>query len=221
MKNHWILLGLMAVLLGPIGSTAHAQDGTSVFLRFLHGLSLESKVDIFVDGKKIHNDVEFGGLTPYRRLPAGSRSIEITSNNPTQTIILTRKMLNRDNFYTMGLYGTPRNLRSFLANDSAGYSSYGNARLTAYHLSPGLKPFDMVAYLPGGRIIPLIRNIRYGQVRSANIPAIPMTVRLVRQGAILKTLTGASPRAGRKYAAYAIGRPARNFRLLLDVTASQ
>lgn len=221
MKNRWIQLGLMGLILGPLLSVAHAQDGASTYVRFLHGLSLESIVDIHVDGDKKHNDVEFGGLTPYVRLAPGTHSFQFTSNNPTQTILTTRRTLRRNTFYTLGLYGTPGRLKLLAANDSAGYPAYGRAQLTAYHLSPGLKPFDMVAYLPGGRIVPLIRNIRYGQVRRANIPAVPMTVRLVRNGAILKTLTGASPRAGRKYAAYAIGRPSRNFRLLLDVTASQ
>lgn len=221
MKNRWIYLGLLALILGPLGSAARADNGPVVFVRFLHALSLENKVDILVDGEKIHNDVEFGGLTKYSRLPAGTHEFEFTTNNPTQTILLTRKTLGRDNFYTLGIYGTPSALHLLVAKDSAGYPAYGRAQLTAYHLSPGMKPFDMVAYLPGGRIMPLIRHIRYGQARRANIPAIPMTVRLVRNGAILKTLTGASPRAGRKYAAYAIGRPSRNFKLLLDVTASQ
>jgi hypothetical protein len=221
MKNRCINLVLLLLFLASLSGVAHADSGPSVFVRFLHGLSLESKVDIFADGKKLHNDVEFGGLTPYSRLTAGKHTFEFTSNNPTQTILLTSKTLGRDNFYTLGIYGTPRALHSFLAKDSTGYPAYGKARLTAYHLSPGLKPFDMVAYLPGGRILPLIRNIRFGQTRVADIPAVPMTVRLVREGRILKTLTGASPRAGRQYAAYAIGRPSRNFKLLLDVTASQ
>ncbi|RYZ80320.1 MAG: hypothetical protein EOO68_37500 [Moraxellaceae bacterium] len=84
-----------------------------------------------------------------------------------------------------------------------------------------MKPFHVVAYLPGGRIQRLISNVGYGQAKAANIPARAMTIRLVRNNRILQTVTGVSPRAGRKYAAYAIGRPSRNFKLLVGITASQ
>jgi hypothetical protein len=215
-------LGLVLALFVPI-SRADDPDfsGPSSFVRVLHGLSLGQKVDVYIDGSKKLNDVEFSALSKYLRVPSGKRSIRIVTNDPPHTLVATSRVFARDSFYTFGIYGVPRSLHVLAANDSLSKPSYGNAHLRVYHLSPGMPSFDVVGYIRGGDIIPLVRNVRYGTSRAASIPAIPMTVRLVRNGRILKTVTGVDPRAGRKYAAYAIGRPARNFRLLLDVTASQ
>ncbi len=213
----WVSVFLLigAALPSP---AAQAQDS---FVRVLHGLSLASKVDVFLDGKKTFNDLEFGGLTPYLRVPAGRHSFRVQSNNPSRTLLSVTRSFRAYDFSTLGIYGVASRPRVFNSNDSLGTPAYGRAQLTAYHLSPGMPAFDVVAYVPGGDILMLIRNVKYGQTRRANIPAFPMTIRLVRRGAILKTLTGADPRAGRKYALYAIGRPSRNFKALLDVTASQ
>ncbi|HEX8463994.1 MAG TPA: DUF4397 domain-containing protein [Abditibacterium sp.] len=211
---------LLAALYTAVSATEARAQGEG-FVRVLHGLSLVSKVDVFIDGKKTFNDLEFSGLTPYVRVPAGRHTLQVKSNNPSRTLVSTTLNTGTYRFATFGFYGTPGRIRLLKANDSAGTPAPERAQLTAYHLSPGTPAFDVVAYVQGGEILPLIRNVRYGQTRRVNIPAFPMTVRLVRRGAILKTLTGADPRAGRKYALYAIGRPSRNFRALLDVTASQ
>ncbi|PQV64691.1 protein of unknown function (DUF4397) [Abditibacterium utsteinense] len=225
MKN-WLKIGKWTAVLSAIwmtSPTGAARAQSDSFVRVLHGLSLASKVDVYLDGKKTFNDLEFGGLTKYLRVPAGQHSFRVQSNNPSRTLLSVTRSFRAYDFQTLGIYGTVNRPRVLNANDSAGTPAYGRAQLTAYHLSPGLPAFDVVAYVPGGDILPLIRNVRYGQTRRANIPAFPMTIRIVRRGttSILKTMTGADPRAGRKYALYAIGRPARNFKTLLDVTASQ
>ncbi len=225
MKNHLkhpslskYLLILAALLFVAPLPAAHAQDS---FVRILHGLSLVSKVDVEIDGDKKFNDLEFAGISPYVRLDGGVHTIRVTSNNPTRTLVNITRRFRPYDFHTLGMYGTPDRLRLLNANDSLGKPPFERAQLTIYHLSPGLPAFDVVTYLPGGDTLVLARNVRYGQPKRVNIPAFPMTVRLVRRGAIFKTLKGQSPRAGRKYALYAVGRPGRNFRALLDVTASQ
>lgn len=222
MKNHFSTskcLALLAALLflAPLRA-ARAQDS---FVRILHGLSLVSKVDVEIDGDKKFNDLEFAGISPYVRLDGGAHTIRITSNNPTRTLVNITRRFRPYDFHTLGLYGTPDRLRLLNADDSNGTPAFDRAQLTVYHLSPGLPAFDVVTYVPGGQVLVLARNVRFGQAKRVNIPAFPMTVRLVRRGAIFKTLKGESPRAGRKYALYAVGRPSRNFRALLDVTASQ
>lgn len=212
------LMLLAIVLLISPGTPARAQDS---FVRILHGLALTGKIDISIDGEKRFNDFEFGGLSRYLRLDNGPHSILIQTNNPTRTVLSIERRFKPYDFHTLGIYGTPRALRVLDADDSNGNPAFDRAQLTAYNLSPGSAPFDVVTFLPGGPTLTLLRNVRYGHPQRANIPAFSMTVRLVRRGRILKTLKGASPRAGRKYALYAIGRESRNFKALLDVTASQ
>jgi hypothetical protein len=218
MKKNWIHFGVLALTLAFGLRPAQAADA---FVRVLHGVSLGTKVDVYIDGNKKYNDVEFGKLTKYMRVPAGVRAIRFTTNNPTRTILSTTRTFRRGEFFTVAIYGLPNQLRLVNANDSSGEPRYGQARITAYNFSPGQQPFDVVAYLKGGRIMPLIRNVGYGKGKAGNIPAKALTVRLVRHGRILKTITGVSPKAGRKYAAYTVGRPSRNFTVLLGATASQ
>jgi hypothetical protein len=211
---------VLAALTGTASmNTAHAQgSGTTGHVRVLHALSLGQKVDVYVDGWKIFNDTEFGAITKYERFPAGYHHFQIKTNNPARTIASTSWTLRPGSYYTLGIYGTPSRLRVLTENDTAGAPAYAAARLTAYHLSPGLPAFDVVGFVRGGDILSLIRNVRYGQGKSANIPAIPMTIRLMRNGRILKTLTGVRPLPGRRYAAYALGRPSRNFKLIVNPT---
>jgi hypothetical protein len=218
MKNKWIHFVVLALALTLTLRPSQAADA---FVRVLHGVSLGTKVDVHIDGNKKYNDVEFGKLTKYIRIPAGVRAIRVTTNNPSRTIISSTRSFRRGEFFTLGLYGLPNNLRLENASDSSGEPRYGQARITAYNFSPNQPAFDVVAYMRGGRIVPLIRNVGYGKGKAGNIPAQALTVRLVRNGRILKTITGVSPKAGRKYALYAVGRPSRNFTVLLGPTATQ
>lgn len=219
MKKHWITLCTLMLVAGM--SIFPAQANNSAYIRILNAVSMQDKVDVYVDGYKKYNDINFAQLSKYEAFPAGYHTVRVATNEPARTIVSTAKTFKRGMFYTVTMYGTPARRRLMTANDTLPDPSYGKARLTAYHLSPGMKPFDVVAYLPGGRIQKLISNVRYGQAKAANIPATPMTIRLVRNNRIFKTVTGVSPRSGLKYAAYAVGRPSRNFKLLVDKTARQ
>lgn len=218
LRTHFLASAFVLGAMTASAQTRTAWAQNSSYVRVLHALSQGQKVDVYIDGKKIFNDTEFGAITKYGRLPAGYHHIQIKTNSPARTIASTSWTLRPGNYYTLGIYGTPRRLRLLTENDTAGAPAYASARLTAYHLSPGLPTFDVVGFVRGGEILSLIRNVRYGQAKSANIPAIPMTVRLVRDGRILKTLTGVRPLSGRRYAAYALGRPSRNFKLIVDPT---
>ncbi len=214
----WLVVPAALLFLAPI-QAAHAQGDS--FLRIVQGLSGVSKVDVTIDGQKRLNDLELGGVSDYLRLDGGPHSIVIRSNNPTQTLLSVTRRFRAGDFHSLAIYGAPARPRALVSNDSSGTPAYNRAQLTAYNLSPGTPPFDVVTYLPGGRVVTLLKNVRYGQARRASILAQPYTVRLVRNGAILKTIKGAAPRAGRKYALYAVGRPGRNFKVWLDVAASQ
>ena len=207
---------------------ARADDpkiaGPNSFLRVLHAVPLGPKVDVFIDGTKRLNDVEFGSISKYLRLSSGYHSFRITSNNPSRTLFAGSRSLQRGDFYVLSAYGSPFRPRLVLSNESQGRMAYGRARLTAYHLAPGAAPVDVVAYTSTGRAIRIFSRLRFGQSRAAFVPAVPMTIQVRSNGRILKTITGVTPHAGRRYAAFAIGRVFQEpdtFIVLLDVSASQ
>lgn len=217
----------VALVLGAtfIASSARAEDpkiaGPTTFVRFAHYVVKGDKVDIFVDDKKKFNDVGFDFLSKYLRFPAGTHRVKITSNNPTRTILSTRQFFASGKFATVAAYGRPRYPRLLVGRDSAGRVLYGRARLTINHLSPGTRPFNVVAYTQTGRTIRLATNVRYGQSRTIQAPTGQMTIKLTSGGTTIKTITGASPRMGRRYGLYATGATRTNFKVVLAPIASQ
>jgi hypothetical protein len=197
---------------------ARAQDS---FVRVLHALTTGPKVDVFIDGDKKLNDVTFGSVTTYMRLPSGRHTIRIEGNNPSRVLINRSVSLRPGDFYTLAPYGTMKWRRLGAFNDSAGTVPAGRALVTFYHLAPGAQAFDARVTTEAGGTYIVARKVRYGIPRPAAVPAVPLSVRLLSRGRTLKTLTGNAPRAGRKYAFYAIGRPERNFRVMMDVVGSQ
>lgn len=220
------LLAALVALSLSVGSVAHAKDSNadqpSSFIRVLHAISNSPKVDIFIDGQKKLNDIEFDSISKYLRVSAGYHSFRITSNNPTRTLISGARNFSNNHFYTVGVYGRLRSPKLFAADDTAGNAPYGRALLTVYHLAPGAPAVNVTGTIRGNDVVTLGRGIRYGRRAALPVRAVPMTIRVTRaNGGVLKTITGVSPRAGRKYAAYIIGNVSRNFKVLLDVTASQ
>ena len=215
-----LLLG--ATFCAPV---ARAEDpqiaGPTTFVRFAHYVVKADKIDIFVNGQKKLNDVGFDFLSKYLRFPAGNHHIRLTTNNPTRTIFSGTLPFRQGKFTTLAAYGTRTNPRLLLGRDSAGRVLGGRARLTIYHLAPGLRAFNVVAYTQTGRTIRLANNVRYGQSRSLNAPSGQMTIKLTAGGTTIKTITGASPRMGRRYGLYATGTPRTNFKVVLAPIASQ
>ncbi len=219
-------LGALFAATVVMGGVSRAEDsaipGPNSFVRVLHAISNSPKVDVYIDGEKKLNDITFDSITKYLRVPSGYHSFRITSNNPTRVLASGARNFARNHFYTVGVFGQLRNPKLFGADDTAGRVPYGRALLTVYHLAPGAPPVNVTSTVRGTQVVLLARGLRYGRRTSVGVRAVPMTIRVTRtNGGVLKTLTGQAPRAGRKYAAYVIGNVSRNFKVLLDVTASQ
>ncbi len=77
-----------------------------------------------------------------------------------------------------------------------------------------------------GRWITITRGLRYGQTRQFLVPTGPYRIYLRSRGNVLLNIDGVDLQAGRRYAAYALGKVGANdednrLRLFLDVAASQ
>lgn len=219
----WGLGTLAAAAWGAAPSWAKDPKiaGPVSFVRVLNAVDGGPKVDFYIDGQRKLNDFKLGGISAYLRLPAGRHTFTVRSNNPSRVLVSGARTFGSNQFVTVGAYGSSRRPRLLAFNDSSGPVAFGKARLTAFHLSPGTPAVDVIGTTGTGRTYRLFSRLRYGQIRAAYVPAVPMTIRLRSNGVTLKTLEGIEPRAGRKYAAYAIGRAGRDFQVLLDVTASQ
>ena len=206
-------------------ASAHAKDpkiaGPNSFVRVLHAVNDGPKVDVFIDGTKRLNDVTFNSISKYLRVSSGYHSVRIQANNPSRTLLSSRPYFRNGDFYTLTAWGRPTAPRLLNFNDAGGNVAYNKARITFFHLSPGSPPLSVIGTTKTGRTYRIVSSIAYGQIKASYVPAVPMTLRLVANGRTIRTLTGVAPRAGRKYAAYVMGRINNNFVVNLDVTASQ
>jgi hypothetical protein len=225
MKNFWKIAALL-LLAASTNRPAHAEDpfipGPNSFVRILHAVTGGPKVDVYIDGDKQLNDVEFSAITKYLRVSSGRHSFRIDTNNPSRTLVNFTHTLRNGDFYTVAAFGTPARpiLRAF--NDSTGMVPFNRSRITFYNLSTGGPSFDVRATIKqNGDMLRIARGVRFGQGRAAITPALPQSLRLLAGSRTLKTITGAEPRAGRKYAAYAVGRVERNYKVMLVNAASQ
>lgn len=220
------LLALVAATLFVGGTSQAKERGPSAFVRVLHAISNGPKVDVFVDGKKILNDNTFDALSKYIRIPSGYHTFRIASNNPTRVLVSGSRTFTRDHFYTVGVFGRLNSPRLFAADDTATRVPNNRALLSVYHLAPGAPAVNVTGTINGTRVITLGRNLSYNRHTALAIPAVPMTIRITRTNrpvnvGVLKTVTGFKPRAGLKYTAYVIGNVSRNFKVLLDSSATQ
>lgn len=215
-------LGVLLAATPMLCSVCHADNSPKSFVRVLHAISNSPKVDVYLDGQKKLNDVTFDSISKYLRIPSGYHSFRITSNNPTRTLVSGARNFAPNHFYTVGVFGRLRSPKLFAADDTLGRVPTGRAMLTVYHLAPGAPPMNMTGTIRGTRVVTFLRGLSYSRRTSVALPNVPMTLRFTRaNGDVLKTVLGVSPRAGSKYAAYVIGNVSRNFKVLLDPTATQ
>lgn len=219
--------GAFAASILPLSHTpAHAQKmavETQSYVRLLHAMPRGPKVDVYIDGEKKFNDIEFGSLSKYVKLPAGYHSFSIVTNaeanQPERTLLSRARTLRGGSYYTVGPYGILESPKLLAFSDSSGGLQTDTARLTLFHLSPGAPPFDVFAITQTGRTYRLASRLKYGQIRAVYVPPVPMTIRFMVNRSVYKTVSGVSPRAATKYDIFALGRVGQNFRVVLETAA--
>ena len=197
----------------------------ATFMRLLHGVSGQSgsapKVDLFVDGEKKLNDVEFGTLSKYLRLPSGRHTVSVWTNSPARLLLSGERVFGRGDFSTLGAYGTPQRARLLAIKDSRGPELVRQARLAVFNLSPGSPALEILASSKSGGTYVLARRVRYGRSASAPVEAEPTTLRVRVAGRTLQSINTFEPRGGERYSAYVIGRVGENLRVVIGASASQ
>ena len=223
--------GFSALVVGAMMSVKAPAQNMKVgsgYVRILHAIPKGPKVDIYVDSKKLFDDVKYSGdPTKYTKLPAGNHRFSLVLNSPRRTLFSGTRRLRRDRFYTFAILGSSFQPIVRLLDDTSGTTNPRRARLSVSHFSYGAPPVDVVAHNTSmGRWITITRGLRYGQTRQFLVPTGPYTIYLRSRGKVLLNISGVDLQAGRRYAAYALGKVGASdeengLRLFLDVAASQ
>lgn len=169
------LLMIATALVGG-ATTGSAQIWPDV--RLIHGASDVGAVDVYVNGLRILNDMEFSGHTDYLSAPPGTQNVEVFADGGEEPLLTDQFVIEGQQRYTVAFH---RDAASELAmsvwTDEVGRRPEDRSRLRVLHLAPnpeqisiarpdGPAPFDSVTHneatgytsVPSGPLTLRVRN---------------------------------------------------------------
>jgi hypothetical protein len=170
------LLALFCVQPG----TALAATTHPAFVRIIHASPDIGIVDAFVDGQKILSNFEFGTVTDYVPLPAGSHKLQIAliGKGANASLVTQTMTVDEGDAYTVAALGTNASGFSFGVFKDNNLVVGNGAKVRVYHLSP----FAGTVSIEAGSDT-IVQGLSYPQASNyVNVPA----------GAYTFNLTGAA-----------------------------
>jgi hypothetical protein len=159
-KHSLILLVLALFVLFSISALPVSADDNAL-VRVVHASPGAGNVDVFVDGIKLLDNFQFGTVTDYVPVPAGSHTVQVApAGKGINAAVITQTLsVNPGIVYTVAALGTTSTGFSLVAFVDNNQVSPGRAKVRVYHLSPDAGPVDVSI---GGN--KLIAGLIYRQV---------------------------------------------------------
>src|SRR5579883_1376224 len=155
MRNH-LVVGIfgrvvlfvgMCIAMGAFSVAAFAAPADNAMVRVVHASPDAGTVDVFVDGNALLTNFQFGTVTDYVTVPAGSHNIQVApAGKGVSAAVITQSVsVNAGVPYTVAAIGTKDSgfsLQAFVDNNSL---TANQAKVRVYHLSPNAGPVDVAA----------------------------------------------------------------------------
>ncbi|MBZ0308763.1 MAG: DUF4397 domain-containing protein, partial [Anaerolineae bacterium] len=160
LKKRILIAGLLVLVMGVFAlPTSHAQD--TARLRLVHAVANATPVDLYVDGTRVAEAIEFGQATGHITVPAGAHTLEIRLPGSaasdaaafSQDITLEPSLA-----YSWILQGDPSSLQPFLYEDVLDSLDLGFARVGIVHAAPAAPTVDVVRADIG---FPVVTGVSY------------------------------------------------------------
>jgi len=134
------VLAALALLFsfGWRAGTASAATKNPAFVRIIHASPDIGIVDAFVDGQKILSSFEFGTITDYVTLPAGSHKVQIAllGKGINASLVTQTMTVDEGSAYTIAALGTNASGFAFSVFKDNNIVAGNGAKVRVYHLSP-------------------------------------------------------------------------------------
>lgn len=166
-----MFFGMQVVQASPV----HADSWS--FVRIVHASPDAGIVDVFMDGKKTLSNFQFGTITGYVPLAAGTHTVQVAViGTGAQAAVLTQAIsVNAGTAYTVAALGTKATGLSLQVFADNNLVSGNKAKVRVYHLSPGAGSVDV----ENGRNM-LISGLTYAKASDyVSVPAGSYTFSLV------------------------------------------
>lgn len=178
MRRTAIRLLPLLITVALLGGSTLGQAQIWPDVRLIHATSDVGAIDVYVNGLRILNDMEFSGHTDYLSAPPGTQNVEVFADGGDEPLMTDQFKIEGQQRYTVAFH---RNAASELAmsvwTDEVGQRPQDRSRLRVLHLAPapevvsiarpdGPAPFDRVARneatdytsVPSGPLTLQVRN---------------------------------------------------------------
>jgi len=147
---------------GPAAPTATVvAAATAPLLRIVHASSDAPAIDVYVNGQQVATAPQFGAVSPYTTVGAGSASVQALAAGAGpggQTFINTTIELREGAAYTLVAADRLARMAPVVLDDTTGATADGQARVRLVHVSPDAPPVADVAVV-GGPVV--ARNLPF------------------------------------------------------------
>ena len=178
-------------------------------VRVLHAVPDAPAADVFLDDKKVAENVAFKTLSDYLPIDSGKTKVKITPAGKTDTLFEDSFTATRDGYYTVAIAGMAAKPMLINQNDHTGKSDEKKARIRVFHLVPGAPAVDITT--PSTRAkdgaTDVIKGLEYGKDSTKLVAPSKMTLQVRADGKVLKEMPDVTLEAGKRYAIFAVGKP--------------
>lgn len=187
---------------------ARREKGTA-HVRVLHALVDAPAADIYLDDKKVAENIAFKTISDYLQIDSGKTNVKITANGKTDALLTGSFTATKDAHVTVAAYGTTGKAMILSQNDNTGKADEKKARVRVFHLVPDGPAVDVTT--PSTRAKSgasnVLKQLAYGKSATKLMAPGKLTLQLRADGKVLKEATDVTLEAGKRYAIFAVGKP--------------
>jgi hypothetical protein len=192
----------------PTGEKKEAKPKGSAHLRVLHAVPDAGAADVYLDDKKVAENVAFKTISNYLPIDSGKTSVKLTAAGKADVLLEDSLTAAKDGYYTVAAYGTKDKALLTTQNDATGKADEKKARIRVFHLSPGAPPVDITT--PSTRAkdgaADVIKKIEYGKDSTKLVEPGKITLQVRADGKIIKEIADVTLEAGKRYNIFAVGK---------------
>lgn len=182
---------------------------TTSKVRLVHASPGAPNVDVYIDGTKVVTNVPFFSASDYLEVTSGAHLIQVTpTGQPVGSAIITANpTFELGKAYTIAAINPPATITAQIFEENLGAPIGAQARVSAYHLSPGAPPVDVRV---AGDTTPLVNDLAFPNGADLSVPAgiYDLEITSADGATVLLRLFDVELQPGRIYDVFAVGQPA-------------
>jgi hypothetical protein len=154
---------LLTILTGATLFAVACGDSGSTQLRVLHASPDAPNIDVLYDSKALLTNVAYTDASPYLKVKAGTRRVEVRATGDTTDVIDAKPDFSKNRFYTVIAGDDLTSITALVFLDDFTSPGSGQAKLRFINGAPGASSVDIYVGAPGSGTAgnPAVTNLAY------------------------------------------------------------